>query len=116
MKSAVRLLASAAAVAILSFSALAAEARPFTAKDMVTLDRIGDPRVSPDGRYVLYSLRTMDYEANKASTSLWLIDLKARDQAPRALADTAGANSARWAPDSQSIYFLASRGDAGGEI
>ena len=29
----------------------AAEARPFTAKDMVTLDRVSDPRVSPDGRY-----------------------------------------------------------------
>jgi acylaminoacyl-peptidase len=42
----------------------AASAKPFTAKDMASLDRIDDPRLSPDGRSVLYSLWTVDYAAN----------------------------------------------------
>ena len=50
----------------------------FTAKDMASLDRLSDPRVAPDGRYVLYSVRTMDYPANKAAMSLWIADLKTR--------------------------------------
>ena len=54
----------------------AADARPFTAKDMVTLDRLSDPRVSPDGRHVVYAVRTMDFDANRASMSLWIADLK----------------------------------------
>ncbi len=70
-----------------------------SAQDMVQLDRISDPRVSPDGRFVVYGVRTMDLPANKASMSLWIADLKAR-MAPRRLAiSEGGANSPRWSPD-----------------
>ena len=84
----------------------------FTAKDMASLDRLSDPRVSPDGRYVLYSVRTMDYPANKASMSLWVADLKTK-MAPRRLKiSDGGASSGRWSADGKSIYFVSSR--AGG--
>ena len=116
MKTAFRLLAGAAFAAVLATGAglgTAAEARPFTPKDMVTLDRVSDPRVSPDGRWVVYNLRTMDYDANRASMSLWLIDLKAKDGKPtRLAASDGGATSPRWSGDSKAIYFASSR--AGG--
>jgi acylaminoacyl-peptidase len=84
----------------------------FTAKDMASLDRLSDPRVSPDGRHVLYSVRTMDYPANKASMSLWIADLKTK-MAPRRLKiSDGGASSGRWSADGKSIYFVSSR--AGG--
>jgi len=108
MKTALRLLLAGAACLTL---ATAAEARPFTARDMVTLDRVSDPRISPDGRFVLYALRTVDYDANKASGSLWLLDLSAKAASPKRLAvSDGGANTARWAPDGKSIYVLSSRG------
>ena len=108
MKIAFRLLAGAALAAVMIVGA--AEARPFTAKDMVTLERVSDPRVSPDGRWVVYSLRTMDYEANRASMSLWLIDLKAKDGKPvRLAASDGGASSPRWSADSKAIYFASGR-------
>lgn len=107
MKTALRLLLAGAACFTL---ATAAQARPFTAEDMATLDRVSDPRVSPDGRFVVYALRTVDYDANKASTSLWLQDLGAKSASPKRLAvSDGGANTARWAPDGQSIYVLSSR-------
>ena len=53
-----------------------ADAKPFTARDMVTLDRLSDPRISPDGRWVIYARRVADYEANKAASELWLVDLR----------------------------------------
>ena len=84
----------------------------FTAKDMASLDRLSDPRVSPDGRYVLYSVRTMDYPANRASMSLWVADLKTK-MAPRRLkASDGGAANGRWSADGKAIYFTSSR--AGG--
>lgn len=84
----------------------------FTAKDMASLDRLSDPRVSPDGRHVLYSVRTMDYPANKASMSLWIADLKTK-MAPRRLKiSDGGASSGRWSADGKSIYFVSGR--AGG--
>ncbi|HWT51677.1 MAG TPA: S9 family peptidase [Caulobacter sp.] len=84
----------------------------FTAKDMASLDRLSDPRVSPDGRYVLYSVRTMDYPANKASMSLWIADLKAKLPPRRLKISDGGAASGRWSADGKTIYF--SSGRAGG--
>jgi dipeptidyl aminopeptidase/acylaminoacyl peptidase len=108
MKTALRLLAAGAIAFTL---ASAADARPFTARDMVTLDRVSDPRVSPDGRYVIFAKRTVDYDANKASTALWLIDLTAKTPSPQRLAiSDGGANTARWGADGKTIYFLSGRG------
>ncbi len=107
-----RLAASALALSAAFGGMAVAQARPFTAKDMASLDRLSDPRVSPGGRYVLYSVRTMNFEANKASMSLWIADLKAK-MAPRRLAiSDGGAGSGRWSADGKSIFFMSSR--AGG--
>lgn len=111
-----RFAASAAVLAAALSGAAYAQApqkpRVFTAKAMASLDRLSDPRVSPDGRFVLYSVRTMDYPANKASMSLWVADLKTK-MAPRRLKiSDGGASSGRWSADGKAIYFSSSR--AGG--
>lgn len=111
-----RVAASVLALSIAVVGAAAAQAPAkadiFTAKDLASLDRLSDPRVSPDGRYVLYSVRTMDYPANKASMSLWVADLKTK-MAPRRLKiSDGGAAGGRWSADGKTIYFTSSR--AGG--
>jgi dipeptidyl aminopeptidase/acylaminoacyl peptidase len=117
MKIRSRLIMAAAALALSLGAVASAEARPFTAKDMVTLDRVSDPRVSPDGRYLVYALRTMDYPANKASNSLWLLDLTAKGAKPTRMAiSDGGASAARWSPDSKGLFFLSSRGKGGSEV
>ena len=99
---------AAAAIAV-SVGGLA-EARPFTARDMARLDRVGDPRVSPDGRYAIYDLRVVDYDANRAAHQLWLVDLAKPGVGPRRLAaGDAGAAAARWSKDGR-IYFISARG------
>lgn len=88
----------------------AASARPFSAHDMATLDRVSDPRISPDGRWVIYARRVADYDANKATSELWLVDLTDKTPAPIKLpASDGGVSSARWSSDGRSIYFLSSR-------
>src|SRR5690554_6803981 len=82
--------------------------RPFTVHDLVRLDRVSDPRVSPDGRHVAYTLRSTDYEANKGVQQLWLLDLASG--ASRALTSSASNHSPRWSADGRTLYFLSSRG------
>ena len=87
---------------------IAAEARPFTYHDMLVMNRVSDPQVSPDGRWVVYAVRATDMEANRGRTSLWLADLSG-DAEPRRLAvSDEGANTGRWGPDG-ALYFLSSR-------
>ena len=108
----IRTLVAAAALAILSVGA--AQARPLTPRDLNSLERVSDPRVSPDGRHVVYQLRSTDWAANRGRNALWLIDLRQANGEPRRLAASeGGASSPRWSSDGRSIFFLSSR--AGGK-
>ena len=102
----------AALVAAASMNAPAAQAasRPFTAKDMAMLDRVSDPRLSPDGRFLVYDVRATDWTANKGVHALWLLDGRTPAMPPRKLAiSDKGASSPRWSADGKRLYFLSSR-------
>ena len=105
------LLVSGLVLAIASVSASSVAARPFTAEMMATLDRVSDPRLSPDGRLVLFDVRSVDFPANKSHHSLWLAETDGKS-APRRLAvSDDGASSGRWSADGKRIYFLSGRKD-----
>ena len=53
--------------------AAAAEPHPFTVHDLLAMQRISDPQVSPDGTRVLFTLRTTDLEGNAGRNDLWLV-------------------------------------------
>jgi dipeptidyl aminopeptidase/acylaminoacyl peptidase len=87
-----------------------AQARPFTAKDLALLDRVSDPRISPDARFVAYNLRSTDWDGNHGFNALWVIDRSAANSAPRLVRDEEKSSTApRWSADGQWLYFLSSR-------
>jgi dipeptidyl aminopeptidase/acylaminoacyl peptidase len=88
--------------------------QPFTVRDLVRLERISEIASSPDGKRVLYTLRTTDMEANKGRTGIWLVDARTRTlrgAEPLRLTDiAANSNAAEWSADGRYIYFLSNRG------
>jgi len=53
-----------------------AQARhPFTFDDMMKLKRVGDPQVSPDGKWVIFSVVDVDLEANTKTPHIWIVPL-----------------------------------------
>jgi len=87
-----------------------AQARTLTPHDLVMLDRISDPHISPDGKSVVYDVRSTDYTANKGVHAIWDICLSCGSGQPwRLAASDGGATNPRWSPDGKSIYFLSSR-------
>ncbi|WP_292042028.1 MULTISPECIES: alpha/beta hydrolase family protein [unclassified Brevundimonas] len=81
----------------------------FTYRDMIPANRLGDPQVSPDGEWVVYSLTTTDVANNRRSSSLYIQSLKGEGEARRLPISEGGANTARWGKDG-TLYFLSSRG------
>ncbi len=90
--------------------ALTAGARTMTPRDLVMLDRISDPHVSPDGRTIAYDQRSTDFDANKGVHSIWAVCPTCRSGAARRLAvSDKGATSPRFSADGKFLYFLSAR-------
>jgi acylaminoacyl-peptidase len=89
--------------------AAGAHARPFTATDLAGLERLSDPRVSPDGRFVAYNLRSTDWEANRGVNALWVLDTRGSAPARLIRDEEKAATSPRWSADGRWLYFLSSR-------
>ncbi len=98
--------------ALLAPAALAAP-RGFTANDLVNLERVADPRLSPDGKAVAFQVRETDYAANKGRFGVWLLRLDGKSAPLRVTAKDLNATSPRWSPDGKSLYFSAPRDGVG---
>ncbi len=97
-------------VILSSFSSLfySLESHPFSVHDMLAMDRIYDPQVSPDGKWIVFTLRTTDLEANQGRTDLWLIGTDG-SSLRRLTSHPAADFNPRWSPCGQLIWFLSSR-------
>ncbi len=102
----------AGAIALASSTVLAAP-HPFDVHDLVMMERVSDPQISPDGKWLAYQVRETDYAANKGKNGIWVLDLKNSNAKPLRLSDvSASATSPRWSPDGVSVYFQTKGGDA----
>lgn len=78
--------------------------RPMTFDDFAAVRVVGDPQLSPDGRRVLYSVRTTDLKANKRTTVTYVLPIGGGDpvQFP---APGSNVAEARWSPDGTHIAY-----------
>jgi acylaminoacyl-peptidase len=100
------------AIALLAAFATTAKARTLTPHDLVMLDRVSDPQLSPDGARLAYDVRSTDYAKNKGEHAIWLVctACTGADATPwRLAASVGGATSPRWSADGRALFFLSSR-------
>jgi dipeptidyl aminopeptidase/acylaminoacyl peptidase len=95
------------ALSLCCVAAVAADTHPFSIHDMLAMQRISDPRVSPDGTQVVFSVAVPDVEKNKSSEDLYLA---ATDGSWQRRLTSTGAGQARWAKDGKSLFFVSARG------
>jgi dipeptidyl aminopeptidase/acylaminoacyl peptidase len=86
-----------------------AQKKPFDADALLSLARISDPQISPDGRMVAFTVQTIDIAANKRPKQIYVVPLSGGT--PRRITDAGEDNERpRWSPDSKSIAFISDRG------
>jgi dipeptidyl aminopeptidase/acylaminoacyl peptidase len=88
--------------------ALAADTHPFSVQDMVAMDRISEPRVSPDGKSVAFTVRITDLDANRGRKDVWLAPT-AGGPARRLTSHEAEDSQPAWAADGKSLFFVSTR-------
>ncbi|MCH9035580.1 MAG: PD40 domain-containing protein, partial [Planctomycetes bacterium] len=84
---------------------------PFTVRDLVDMDRIGDFKVSPDGTAIVFEKRVVDLDENKLKADLWLVRIDGTGLR-RLTSHEKGSSSPQWSPDGKSILFLSARGES----
>lgn len=87
--------------------------RVLTGEDLFHLEVATDPRISPDGKSVVYARRTNDIMIDRARTALWLIDVSSGKQAPL-VAGPGSHAQARWSPDGSRLAYISSADDKAG--
>src|ERR1700731_4201465 len=101
-------LAAAACFLCSAASVLAQEAkRPITFEDMIQLHRVGDPKISSDGKWVAYVVATPDMNANRNASNLWIVPTSGG--LPLQLTQSGHDSSPEWSPDAKTLAFLSSR-------
>jgi dipeptidyl aminopeptidase/acylaminoacyl peptidase len=79
--------------------------RPMTFDDFAAVRNVGDPQISPDGKWVLYSVRTTDVNANKRTTVTRIVP--AAGGMPRQFpGPVTAATEARWSPDGKRVVYV----------
>ena len=63
-------------LAMLTLACTAVQAqtkRAITFDDLISMQRVSDPQISPTGKWVVYNLAVPDREANRSARNLWLV-------------------------------------------
>ena len=109
MRGSVRLFVlSAVAIAALTVSSRAQTKRAMTIDDAIDLVQVSAPRISPDGRRVLYTVSDLGkWKDNKRVTSIWIADADGSNA--RRFLGHEKDRAAAWSPDSRSVAFLSTR-------
>jgi dipeptidyl aminopeptidase/acylaminoacyl peptidase len=85
-----------------------AQKKPFDVDALLSLQRISDPQVSPDGNTVAFTVQSIDLAANRRPKQIYVVPLAGG--APQRITQQGENNErARWSPDSKSIAFISDR-------
>ncbi|HEV7891487.1 MAG TPA: S9 family peptidase [Pyrinomonadaceae bacterium] len=99
------LCALAAVVCAASNAGAQSPAARFTVQEMLKIQRVSEPQLSPDGRWVAYQIGVPDVAANRSRTQIYLILVSGGE--PKQLTNgTSSATTPRWSPDGTRLAFV----------
>jgi dipeptidyl aminopeptidase/acylaminoacyl peptidase len=89
----------------ITISSLTLQAQTLTPETLWQLGRVSEPRLSADGKNVIYNVRTFNVQDNKGQSDIYLVPSAGGES--KALANSAAdETSARWRPDGKRIGYI----------
>ena len=83
---------------------------PFSFEDLVNTKRVSDPQLSPDGKWVAYTVGIVNKTENRTVTHIYIVKTDGSDQ-KQLTSGTTSHSSPRWSPDGKHIAYA-----SGGQI
>jgi hypothetical protein len=82
--------------------------RPLQPDDIFALKTVGDPRISPDGAWVAYTVSSRDRKEDTSDTDVYMV-ATAGGAPIRLTSSKKPETSPRWSPDGRYLAFLSKR-------
>lgn len=89
--------------------AMSADKRPMTIDDLFRFKRISDPQISPDGKWVVYVVGSVDMDRNLIVQNLWVAATDGKTPPRRLTTTDKQDRHPRWSPDGKRILFESTR-------
>jgi dipeptidyl aminopeptidase/acylaminoacyl peptidase len=86
----------------------ASASKPPTIDQSLEMKSASNPRISPDGRRVVYEVQSTNWEDNSFDRNLWIADV-AGGETRQLTSAKKSSTSAAWSPDGKWIAFLSDR-------
>src|SRR5207247_9536236 len=92
-------------VSLLPFPGLSAQKRAITIDDYLALKSVGNPQLSPDGKWVAYTVTEQSLKDNRGITRIWLADV-ASGAMPQRTAGPRADPQPRWSPHGRPVAVV----------
>src|ERR1700694_4817134 len=76
--------------------------------DMHRFQEVRDAQISPEGKWVAYTLNSVDTTADKSDSDVWMVSWDGSQQL-RLTSSPENENAPRWSPDGHYLSFLSGR-------
>ena len=103
--------ASLVLAALCLSTAAAAQSRPPTIDQLISLKRAGAPAIAPNGHWVAYTVRETNWDDNTFHTEIWLADVKTGALRQLTSHGKKSSTTPTWAPDSSTLAIATDRDD-----
>lgn len=87
-------------------TATAQESRRFTIEDMMKVRRVADPRVSPNGKRVAFTIGDVNFDGNRVINQIYVMPLGGGAEIKRLTSGDKSASAPRWSPDGKKIAYV----------
>src|SRR5882762_7495435 len=93
---------------------VSAQRKAITFEDYIALKAVSDPQLSPDGKWVAYTVSTPSLEDNRNVSRVWVVEV-ATGKSRQLTGGPGSDRQPRWSPDGKTLAFVSTR-DSGAQV